>query len=115
MENWNERALTSVDYHTAGEPFRILDVGPMEGTTVLDRRSWAQENLDDLRQFLINGTTRPRRHVRRVRRTPQRHRGRPRRGVFFTKTDFPLPVATAPLPSLPGPSKPACFPPGKPK
>ncbi|MGE4566960.1 MAG: proline racemase family protein [Acidimicrobiales bacterium] len=54
MENWNERALTSVDYHTAGEPFRILDVGPMEGTTVLDRRSWAQENLDDLRQFLIN-------------------------------------------------------------
>jgi len=46
--------LTSCDYHTAGEPFRILDVGPMEGTTVLDRRSWAQENLDDLRQFLIN-------------------------------------------------------------
>ena len=46
--------LTTADYHTAGEPFRIVDAGPMEGRTVLDRRSWAQEHLDDLRRFLIN-------------------------------------------------------------
>ncbi len=46
--------LTSDDWHAAGEPFRILDVGPMEGATVLDRRSWAQANLDDLRRFLVS-------------------------------------------------------------
>ncbi|MBC8364192.1 MAG: proline racemase family protein [Actinobacteria bacterium] len=46
--------LTSTDYHTAGEPFRIVDAGPMEGRTVLDRRTWAQQHLDDVRQFLIN-------------------------------------------------------------
>ncbi|MBH99230.1 MAG: proline racemase [Acidimicrobiaceae bacterium] len=41
------------DYHTAGEPFRIVDLGPMQGTTVLDRRSWAMDNLDDYRRFLV--------------------------------------------------------------
>ena len=46
--------IESYDYHTAGEPFRIVDAGPMEGLTVLDRRSWAQNNLDDLRRFLVN-------------------------------------------------------------
>ena len=46
--------LTTADYHAAGEPFRIVDAGPMEGRTVLDRRSWAQEHLDDLRRFLVN-------------------------------------------------------------
>lgn len=46
--------LETTDYHCAGEPFRILDVGPMEGRTVGDRREWAMENLDDLRCFLIN-------------------------------------------------------------
>jgi len=46
--------LETTDYHCAGEPFRILDVGPMEGRTVGDRREWAMENLDDLRRFLIN-------------------------------------------------------------
>ena len=49
-----DETITSVDYHTAGEPFRIVDIGPMEGATVLDRRSWAEKNLDDFRQFLVN-------------------------------------------------------------
>ncbi|MEC9000106.1 MAG: proline racemase family protein [Actinomycetota bacterium] len=42
------------DYHTAGEPFRIVDLGPMEGSTALDRRSWAMEHLDDHRRFLVH-------------------------------------------------------------
>ena len=37
-----EANIESCDYHTAGEPFRIVDVGPMEGETVIDRRSWAE-------------------------------------------------------------------------
>jgi len=47
-------SLTTTDYHCAGEPFRILDVGPMEGRTAGDRREWAIKNLDDLRRFLVN-------------------------------------------------------------
>ncbi len=50
----SQEKITSADYHTAGEPFRIVDIGPMEGVTVLDRRSWAEKNLDDVRKFLIN-------------------------------------------------------------
>ena len=46
--------LTTADYHAAGEPFRIVDAGPMEGATVLDRRSWAETHLDELRRFLVN-------------------------------------------------------------
>ena len=48
-----EANIESCDYHTAGEPFRIVDVGPMEGETVIDRRSWAEKNLDNLRKFLV--------------------------------------------------------------
>jgi len=47
-------SLTVDDLHTAGEPFRIVDLGPMEGDTVLDRRSWAMANLDDHRRFLVH-------------------------------------------------------------
>ena len=47
-------SIESCDYHTAGEPFRIVDAGPMEGSTVIERRSWAEENLDDLRKFLVH-------------------------------------------------------------
>lgn len=44
------------EYHTAGEPFRIVTSGvPIaRGATVLDRRSWCQEHLDDVRALLIN-------------------------------------------------------------
>ena len=49
-------AVHTVDYHTAGEPFRIVvgGVPPTQGVTVLDRRSWAQQHLDHIRAFLVN-------------------------------------------------------------
>ncbi len=45
-----------VDYHTAGEPFRIVvgGVPPLVGHTALDKRSFAQRHLDDVRQLLTN-------------------------------------------------------------
>jgi len=46
--------IVADDYHTAGEPFRIVDLGEMQGGTVLDRRSWAMEHLDDHRRFLCH-------------------------------------------------------------
>ncbi len=48
--------ITTVDYHTAGEPFRIVTGGVRipEGATVLDRRSWSQEYLDSTRALLVN-------------------------------------------------------------
>ena len=50
-------ALRTIDYHTAGEPFRIVvDGAPVpDGVTVLDRRATAQvSELDDLRALLCN-------------------------------------------------------------
>lgn len=48
--------ITTDEYHTAGEPFRIVTSGaPVpEGATVLDRRSWCQTHLDGVRAFLCN-------------------------------------------------------------
>jgi proline racemase len=48
--------VSVVDYHTAGEPFRIVTGGvpELEGGTVLDRRSFASSRLDDVRQLLVN-------------------------------------------------------------
>jgi proline racemase len=44
----------ATDYHTAGEPFRIVGgVGPIPGETVLDKRAWAIENLDRVRRLLV--------------------------------------------------------------
>ena len=46
------------DYHTAGEPFRIVTGGlpGIPGATVLDRRSYAQtsDEVDAVRQLLVN-------------------------------------------------------------
>lgn len=49
-------AIQTIDYHTAGEPFRIVTGGvpTPEGATVLDRRTWAQEHLDEARALLVN-------------------------------------------------------------
>ena len=46
----------AVDYHTAGEPFRIVGGGvpPIHGDKVLDKRLYAMENLDHIRELLIN-------------------------------------------------------------
>ena len=40
--------IEAVDYHTAGEPFRIVTGGvpPLQGTTVLEQRRFAAERLD---------------------------------------------------------------------
>jgi proline racemase len=52
-------AATSIvtdEYHTGGEPYRIVIAGvptPV-GETVLDRREWCQANLEDVRAFLVN-------------------------------------------------------------
>ena len=49
--------VRTADYHTAGEPFRIVTGGvpAIPGTTVLERRAVAQTNadIDVVRQFLV--------------------------------------------------------------
>jgi proline racemase len=49
-------SIATVDYHTAGEPFRIVVGGVPElaGRTVLERRRWAGEHLDHVRRLLID-------------------------------------------------------------
>ena len=51
-----DRPIRTVDYHTAGEPFRIATGGvpELEGRTVLQRRRWAIEHLDAVRRLLVN-------------------------------------------------------------
>ena len=48
--------IATVDYHTGGEPFRIVTGGvePLRGTTVLERRRDARERLDDVRRLLVH-------------------------------------------------------------
>ena len=48
--------VRTADYHTGGEPFRIvLGGGPeLPGATVLDRREWVLEHADEVRRLLIN-------------------------------------------------------------
>jgi proline racemase len=48
--------VRTVDYHTGGEPFRIVTGGvpELEGTTILERRRWAAEHLEDVRHLLID-------------------------------------------------------------
>jgi len=47
--------VETVDYHTGGEPFRIVTGGvpPLAGRTILDRRRFAREHLDDVRKLLV--------------------------------------------------------------
>src|SRR5215831_12060399 len=48
--------IHTADYHTAGEPFRIVSGGvpALAGETVLDRRAFARDHLDHVRAFLVN-------------------------------------------------------------
>ncbi len=48
--------IRTVDYHTGGEPFRIVVGGSdlPDGTTILDRRRDALERLDHVRRLLVN-------------------------------------------------------------
>jgi len=47
--------IEAVDYHTGGEPFRIVTGGvePLRGATILDRRRDARERLDQVRRLLV--------------------------------------------------------------
>ncbi len=47
--------ISTTDYHTAGEPFRIVSGGvmPPSGATILDKRRYAAEHLDDVRKLLV--------------------------------------------------------------
>ena len=49
-------AVAAVDYHTAGEPFRIVTGGvpPLEGATILEKRRFALERLDPVRRLLVH-------------------------------------------------------------
>jgi proline racemase len=48
--------IETVDYHTGGEPFRIITGGvpEPEGSTILERRRFAREHMDDVRRLLID-------------------------------------------------------------
>ena len=47
--------VATVDYHTGGEPFRIVTGGvpPLQGRTILDKRRFALEQLDQVRRLLV--------------------------------------------------------------
>ena len=47
--------ITAIDYHTAGEPFRIVSggVGPIPGATMLEKRRHAREHLDRVRELVV--------------------------------------------------------------
>ncbi len=49
-------AIETVEMHTGGEPVRIVTGGypPIEGDTILAKRRYAAEHLDDLRRMLIH-------------------------------------------------------------
>ncbi len=48
--------IEAVDYHTAGEPFRIVTGGvePLAGGTILDKRRDALESRDHVRRLLVH-------------------------------------------------------------
>jgi trans-L-3-hydroxyproline dehydratase len=52
-EGWLK--ITTIDAHTAGEPFRVITGGfpELPGETILERRRYAQEHLDHLRTALL--------------------------------------------------------------
>ena len=58
-QNWSPPEgwvrITSIDAHTAGEPLRVITGGLPEihGSTILEKRRYAKENLDHLRTALM--------------------------------------------------------------
>ena len=48
--------VSATDYHTAGEPFRIVSggVGPIPGATILEKRRFCAERLDHVRRLLVH-------------------------------------------------------------
>ena len=50
------QTVQTLDYHTAGEPFRIVTGGvpTIPGDTILVKREWAMRHLDHVRQLVVN-------------------------------------------------------------
>jgi proline racemase len=50
------QSVSTVDYHTGGEPFRIVTDGvpPLAGRTILEKRRFALEHLDHIRRLLVH-------------------------------------------------------------
>jgi proline racemase len=50
-----ERMIRTVETHTGGEPFRIIVSGlpRFPGATIVQRRDWVKNNIDELRRALI--------------------------------------------------------------
>jgi proline racemase len=48
-------AVQTIDYHTAGEPFRIISggVGPIPGASILEKRRFVREHRDRIRRLVI--------------------------------------------------------------
>ncbi|MGI9018364.1 MAG: proline racemase family protein [Euzebya sp.] len=53
---WEPLHVTTDDYHTGGEPFRIVTGGAPDllGQTVAERRLWAADHVDHIRKLLVN-------------------------------------------------------------
>jgi proline racemase len=49
------RRVSVIDAHAAGEPLRVVTGGvdPIPGATIVAKRAWAREHLDDLRRGLM--------------------------------------------------------------
>ncbi|WP_211614194.1 trans-3-hydroxy-L-proline dehydratase [Paraburkholderia haematera] len=49
------RSISTVEVHTGGEAFRIVTSGlpRMPGRTIVERRAWLKENVDDIRRALM--------------------------------------------------------------
>lgn len=49
------RLFTTIDSHTGGEPLRIITGGipPLKGETILEKRKYFREELDDIRRVLM--------------------------------------------------------------
>ena len=59
MKNWRApedwQKITTIDAHTAGEPFRVITSGfpPLVGETILDKRRFVKQKYDHLRTALM--------------------------------------------------------------
>ena len=59
MKNWRApddwRKITTIDAHTAGEPFRVVTSGfpSLDGDTILAKRRFVKEKYDHLRTALM--------------------------------------------------------------
>ncbi|HJT58959.1 MAG TPA: proline racemase family protein [Ktedonobacteraceae bacterium] len=53
--NANATIITTLDLHTAGEPFRIITGGlpELQGSTILERRRYMQQHFDHIRRALM--------------------------------------------------------------